>query len=44
MLDRGGARAIGALLQDVARGDPLQTAFERQYLMSFDAFVDGLAQ
>jgi len=44
MLDRGGALAIGALLQDVARGDPLQAAFERQYLMSFDAFVDGLAQ
>jgi len=44
MMDRGGALAIGGLLQDVARGDPLQAAFERQYLMSFDAFVDGLAQ
>ncbi len=44
MLDRGGPLAVGALLQDVARGDPLQAAFERQYLMSFDAFVDGLAQ
>ena len=44
MLDRGGPLSVGALLQDVARGDPLPAAFERQYLMSFDAFVDGLAQ
>ena len=44
MLDRGGALTVGALLQDIARGEPLQAAFERQYLMSFDAFVDGLAQ
>ena len=44
MLDRGGAMTVGALLQDMARGEPLQAAFERQYLMSFDAFVDGLAQ
>lgn len=44
MLDRGGAASIGALLQDIARGNPLPAAFERQYLMSFDAFLDLLAQ
>jgi hypothetical protein len=44
MLDRDGATSIGALLQDVARGHPLQVAFERQYLMSFEAFLDRLAQ
>lgn len=44
MLDRGGAASVGALLQEIARGHSLQAAFERQYLMSLDAFIDLLAQ
>ncbi|MBF8300505.1 MAG: hypothetical protein HW394_875 [Acidobacteria bacterium] len=42
LFDRGGAMAVGALLQDLARGETLATAFERHLFMAYDTFVTGL--
>ena len=42
LFERGGAAAIGALLQDVAQGDTFAEAFERRFFMTYDAFVASL--
>jgi tetratricopeptide (TPR) repeat protein len=43
LFERGGASAIGAMLQDIARGDAFAVAFERSFFMIFDDFVASLA-
>jgi len=42
LIERGGASAVGAVLQDIARGDAFAVAFERHFLMSYDDFVASL--
>jgi hypothetical protein len=43
LLERGGAAAVGALLQDIARGDAFAVAFERHFFMPYDDLVASLA-
>jgi hypothetical protein len=43
LFERSGPSAVGALLQDLARGEPFEAAFERRFLMTYDAFVEDLA-
>lgn len=43
LFERGGAAAVGAVLQDIARGDAFAVAFERSFFMTYDGFVAGLA-
>lgn len=42
LFERGGAAAIGAVLQDIARGDAFAAAFERHFFMTYDDFVASL--
>ncbi|MBI2189032.1 MAG: tetratricopeptide repeat protein [Acidobacteria bacterium] len=42
LLERGGAAAVGAVLQDIARGDGFAVAFERHFFMRYDDFVASL--
>lgn len=42
LIERGGASAVGAILQDIARGDAFAVAFERHYFMPYDDFVASL--
>ena len=44
LFEHSGVSAVGALLQDVARGNSFPDAFERHFLMTYDAFVDSLAR
>lgn len=44
MFDRGGPGAVGALLHDIARGEPFAAAFERHFLTTYDAFFGGLGR
>jgi hypothetical protein len=39
LVAQGGHAAIGAVLQDVARGETFAAAFERQFLMTLDDFA-----
>ena len=43
LFDSGGPLTVGAVLQDIARGDSFATAFEQRMFMSYDTFVSGLA-
>lgn len=43
LFERGSTAAVGAVLQDIARGDPFAVAFERHFFMPFDAFAASLA-
>ncbi len=43
LVERGGAAAVGAVLQDIARGDGFAVAFERHFFMTYDDFVASLA-
>ena len=43
LFDGGGPLTVGAVLQDIARGDTFATAFEQRMFMSYDTFVSGLA-
>jgi len=43
LLERGSASAVGAVLQDIARGDAFAVAFERYFYMTFDDFIASLA-
>lgn len=43
LFERGGAAAVGAVLQDIARGDAFAVAFERHFFMPFDDFAAALA-
>ena len=43
LFTQGGAAAVGAVLQDLARGDPFAAAFERHLFVTYDAFIAGLA-
>lgn len=43
LFERGGAAAVGAVLQDIARGDGFAVAFERHFFMTYDDFVASLA-
>jgi tetratricopeptide (TPR) repeat protein len=38
MFDRGSPGAVGALLQDIARGEPFAAAFERHFFTAYDDF------
>ena len=42
LVDRGGAAAVGAVLQDIARGDALAVAFERHFFMPYADFLAAL--
>jgi tetratricopeptide (TPR) repeat protein len=42
MFNSGGPLAVGAILQDMARGDSFATAFEHRMFMSYDTFFSGL--
>ena len=42
MFDSGGPLAVGAVLQDIARGDTFATAFESRMFMPCDTFIAGL--
>jgi len=42
LFDSGGALAVGAMLQDIARGDTFTAAFERRMFMAYDTFIAGL--
>ena len=42
IFDSGGPMAVGAVLQDIARGDTFATAFERRMFMAYDTFISGL--
>lgn len=42
LIDISAPLAVGALLQDIARGETFQVAFEHRMLMSYDAFIGGL--
>lgn len=44
LFEYSGAGAVGALVQDIARGDTFAVAFERHFLMTYDAFIDALAK
>ena len=43
LFESGGALTVGAILQDIARGDTFAMAFEQRMFMSYDAFLTGLA-
>ena len=43
LFDSGGPLTVGAVLQDIARGDTFATAFEQRMFMSYDTFISGLA-
>ena len=42
LFDSGGPLTVGAILQDIARGDTFATAFEQRMFMSYDTFISGL--
>ena len=42
LFDSGGPLAVGAVLQDIARGDTFPAAFERRMFMAYDTFIGGL--
>lgn len=42
LFDGGGAAAVGAVLQDIARGDTFAAAFERRLFMAYDTFIASL--
>jgi len=42
LFEQGGAAAVGAILQDLARGDTFAAAFERHLFMTYDDFIAGL--
>ncbi|MBI4886575.1 MAG: tetratricopeptide repeat protein [Acidobacteria bacterium] len=44
LFERGGASAVGAVLQDIARGEPFAAAFERRFLTTYADFIDSLAR
>ena len=43
LFDSGGPLTVGAVLQDIARGDTFATAFEQRMFMSYDTFLSSLA-
>ena len=43
LFDSGGPLTVGAVLQDIARGDSFATAFEQRMFMSYDTFISGIA-
>lgn len=42
LFESGGPLAVGAMLQDIARGDTFGEAFERRMFMAYDSWVAGL--
>jgi hypothetical protein len=42
LFDAGGPLAIGALLQDLARGESFATAFEQRFFQTYDGFLTNL--
>jgi tetratricopeptide (TPR) repeat protein len=42
LVDHGGAPAVVAILQDMARGDSFPAAFERRMFLPYDSFVTSL--
>lgn len=44
LFEHNGAAAVGALLQDLARGEGFADAFERHFLITYSAFVESLAR
>ena len=42
LFESGGPLAVGAVLQDIARGDTFAEAFERRMFMAYDTWVAGL--
>jgi hypothetical protein len=42
LFESGGPLAVGAVLQDIARGDTFAEAFERRMFMAYDTFIAGL--
>jgi hypothetical protein len=44
MFDRGSPGAVGALLQDIARGEPFAAAFERHFFTAYDDFFGNRAR
>jgi tetratricopeptide (TPR) repeat protein len=42
LFDAGGPLAIGALLQDLARGESFGAAFEQRFFQTFDGFITNL--
>jgi len=42
LFERGGAAAVGAVLQDIARGETFTDAFERHFFVTYDAFIASL--
>lgn len=42
LFDAGGAAGVGAVLQDMARGETFAGAFERRMFMTYDAFAGSL--
>ena len=43
LFESGGPLSVGAVLQDIARGDTFAVAFEQRMFMSYDTFLAGLA-
>jgi tetratricopeptide (TPR) repeat protein len=43
LFDSGGPLTVGAVLQDIARGDTFNVAFEQRMFMSYDTFLAGLS-
>ena len=44
MFDLGGPGAVGALLQDIARGESLAAAFERQFFTQYGTFFESVSR
>jgi hypothetical protein len=44
MFDRGSPDAVGALLRDIARGEPFAAAFERHFFTAYDDFFGSLVR
>ncbi len=42
LFESGGPLAVGAVLQDIARGDTFAEAFEHRMFMAYDTFIAGL--
>ena len=42
LFDGGGPLAIGALLQDLARGESFAAAFEQRFFQTYDGFITNL--
>jgi tetratricopeptide (TPR) repeat protein len=42
LFDRGGPLALGALLQDLARGETFAAAFEQRFFQTYDSFITSL--